>query len=132
MKREFLGEILQTIYLDICIRDDSYIYVYQNDSEIMTKFRFIEKRNTLREILWKLENVIHPRYTKVIVDSNPNTTKLIIQWIDEKYNKFVPQTLPIIREDTMLEMVQVVKYHPKRIDIKKFMENKKSLFDERF
>ena len=123
MNREFLGKVLQTIYLDIYIREDSYIYVQQIKSKETTKFRFPKDVSNLQDILKKLEKLIHPRYTKVIIDSNLDTMKLITQWIDNKYNNFIPKN-PIMKVDTMLEMVQVVKYHPKRIDVKKFMANK--------
>ena len=124
MKREFLGEVLQTIYLNICVYNDSYVYIHQTDSKEMVKKRFPKDVSNLQDIFSELEERIHPRYTKVIVDSNHDTYKIVLKWIDDKYNNFIPKDNILFKEDKMLEMVQVVKYNPKRIDVKKFMANK--------
>ena len=132
MKREFLGEVLQTIYLDISVYENSEMYIHQTNSEEMQRKTYIAKEHTLEDIFHGLEKAIHPRYTKVIIDCNPETTKFIIKWIDDKYNKHISKvdeiivaenglTQRICIEEQMLEMVQVVKYYPKRIDIKEFM-----------
>ena len=135
MKRVFLGEVLQTIYLDIFIQNDSYIYTHQVNTKEMMEFRFPKDVSNLQDIFSKLENLIHPRYTKVIVDSNHDTFKNIIKWIDDKYNNYVSGFDDTMIDEKgiktrvhfpeqMVEMVQVIKYHPKRIDVKEFMANK--------
>ena len=128
MKRVFLGEVLQTIYLDICVYENTEIWVNQTGSEEVQRKTYIAKEHNLEDMFNYLKKRIHPRYTKVIIDSNPDTTKIIVKWIDEKYNNYVRGAKDdfgtIIIEEQMLEMVQVVKYHPKRIDVKEFIANK--------
>ena len=134
MKRVFLGEVLQTIYLDISVYENSIMYIHQTGSEEMHQKTYIAKQHTLEDILHDLDKQIHPRYTKVIVDINPHSFKIVQKIIDDKYNKYIAKVEKIIIEndklktitiieEQMLEMVQVVKYHPKRIDVKEFMAN---------
>ena len=122
MKREFLGEVLQTIYLDVFVYDDSYMYVHQTGSEEMTKIKFPEKSDNIYNIFQELVKQIHPRYTKVIIDANTLVKTVLRNFIDDKFNN---KTIDILtKEDVMLEMVQVILYNPKRIDVKKFMAEK--------
>jgi len=89
MKREFLGKVLQTIYLDVFVRDNSSVWIHQTGSKEMTQKTFIVGQHDLQDIFHYLENKIHPRYTKIIIDANHDIKKLVMKWIDEKYNNYV-------------------------------------------
>lgn len=141
MKREFIGELLQTIYCDISIRDNSIVYSNHTGSDEILLKPFAANENNLENILQYLEKKIHPRYTKVVLDINPQTYRIVEKWIDDRYNKHTPRTviekrefingIPTIRNiiipETMIELVQVIKYHPKRIDtdIESYFKNQK-------
>jgi regulator of sigma D len=98
---------LQTIYLDICIYENSTIYI---KDEITKKLKTIDlgKLKCLLDIFPTLDKLIHPRYTKVIIDGGA-TTEIVIDYIDNKHNRFVEKDDFLILEDVMFEMVEVRK-----------------------
>ena len=138
MKRVFLGELLQTIYLDVSVYENSYMYIHKINNDEMYKTTYIAKKHNLEDILNDLYKQIHPRYTKVIIDCGIVNNKMIRDMIDKKYNNYIPKVdkLKIDKNgvikrlfipEQMLEMVQVVMYNPKRIDVKQFIKNKKHM-----
>ena len=123
-KRVSMIDWLQTIYLDISISESSVIYV---QDEITKKIKTIElgKLNGFEGVLSKLDELIHPRYTKVIVDFGASCG-IIIDYIDNKYNKFVEKDDIFIKEDMIFEMVEIRKATRKDIEyLKNKMSNKK-------
>jgi hypothetical protein len=99
---------LQTIYLDICIFGNSTVYI---QNEITKELKTIElgKLKDLLALFPTLDELIHPRYTKVIVDGSDGIDQMIFGYIDEKYNKFIEKDDLLFQEDLMFEMVEVRK-----------------------
>ena len=77
MKRVFLGELLQTIYLDVSVYENSYMYIHKINNDEMYKTTYIAKKHNLEDILNDLYKQIHPRYTKVIIDCGIVNNKMI-------------------------------------------------------
>ena len=105
MIRDSVVEILTTIYVDIN---------YTEPTKILIKRKGEEQPNTIemnsilgiQGIFSILKSVIHPRYTRVIIDGG-SIFHEFVKWIDNNYNHYIPKCEPIIMEDIMLEMVEI-------------------------
>ena len=105
MKRDSVVELLKTIYVDVN---------YFKPTKILIKRKGEEQPNTIvvdgilgiQGIFSALKSVIHPRYTRVIIDGG-SIFGVFVEWIDNNYNHYMPKCEPIIMEDIMLEMVEI-------------------------
>jgi len=121
MKRISMVELLQVIYVDICIYDKTVIAVCERTTN---KIKYYYPKD-LEEVMKVLETIIHPRYTKIILDSNICTRRILIKWIDEKYNYFNKKDNILFKEDTIFEMVEIEDFKRTPIDIVKAFEKRK-------
>lgn len=105
MKRDSVVELLTTIYVDINYTEPTKILVKRKGEEQPNTIE-INSMLGIQGVFSILESVIHPRYTRVIIDGG-SIFYVFLEWVDKKYNHYIPKFEPIIKEDIMLEMVEI-------------------------
>ena len=105
MIRQSICEIIQEIYVDVNYNGDSHIIQKEIYSDKVTIYKTL-CRDGFEGIFNKLQQIIHPRYTRVIIDGGLYA-KPIFYWIDEKFNFYLKQ-LGDMRVKTVITMIELV------------------------
>ena len=105
MKRDSVVELLKTIYVDISYTEPTKILIKRRGDEHLETI-VMDNIHGIQGVFNILKSVIHPRYTRVIIDGG-SIFGVFVEWIDNNYNHYMPKCEPIIMEDIMLEMVEI-------------------------